>query len=348
MLTFEGAKTIAATVAVLLTLVLALALSAVSASAGVLDAVRGRGKLVCGVSDGAYGYSSRDAKGGWHGLGVDYCRALAVAVLGKTDAVQFEVLQRDQWLMAVQSGAVDVLATDASMTSTADTALGVRFPVAISYDGQGFLVRRSHGVTSALELSGNRVCVAALNGEEQGVLDYFASLKIPIELVKLEGWAEAAQAYEQKSCQVLSGSVSRLAAARARLQAPVDHLMLPELAARHAVGPVIKQGDEQWFSIVRWAAYALFAGESLGVNSANADQLKSSPSPEVRRFLAGGVDLCRHLGLQDGWPQKIVRLVGNYAELYERSLGAKSPLRLDRQLNNLVGKGGLHFAPSFR
>lgn len=320
-----------------------------SAAAGSqLERVRARGELVCGVSQEATGYSVKDAKGEWHGLGVEFCRALAAAVLGESGAVRFEALERTHRVAALSEGLVDVIASDVAMTSSTDGASGLRFPATFAYDGQGFVLRRSMGVTSALELSGTRVCVASLYGDEQGVLDYFASLKIPVELIKLSRWSDAVQAYEQKSCQVLSGSMARLAAARAGFAAPNEHVVLPEMAVRLALGPVVRQGDDQWFGIVRWVTYALLAADSLGVTSANADQLQNSPNPEVRRLLAGNDELCRSLGLAAGWPQKMIKLVGNYGEIYDRSLGPKSPLRMPRKLNNLVGKGGLLFAPSFQ
>lgn len=313
-----------------------------------LEAVRERGDVICGVSEGATGYSTKDAKGDWHGMGVEFCRALAAAVFGSKSAVRFVPLPRDKRAAALRNDDVDLLASDINLTSTTDTVAGLRFAAAFAYDGQGFVVRRSHGVTSALELSGTRLCLASNSGDEQGVLDYFSALKIPVEVVKVERWSDAVQAYEQKSCQALSGSMTRLAAARAQFPTPADHVLLPEMAARFAIGPVVRQGDEQWFSIVRWVAFALLSAENLGVTSANADQLEASPNPEVRRFLSGNSDLCQVLGLAPGWSQKTIKLVGNYGEIYERTLGLKSPLRMPRKLNNLAGKGGLHFAPSFR
>ncbi|MDX2204253.1 MAG: transporter substrate-binding domain-containing protein [Hyphomicrobiaceae bacterium] len=320
---------------------------AASAHAGTLDDVRARGHVACGVSDSASVYAARDGKGEWAGLAVDYCRALALATIGRRDAVRMQPLAAASRFAALQTGAVDVLAGDADLTSSRDTGRNIRFAQPLLFDGQGFLVRRAHGVTSALELSGSRVCVVAETGDEQGVMDYFAGLKLPIEIVKLERWPDAVAAYDQKSCHVLSGSVSRLSAVKAQHAAPADQIILPELAARRAVGPFVRQGDEQWFSIVRWTAFALIAAEDLGISSASIEQAKASPVPEVRRFMAGGADLCMSLGLAPEWTQRIIRQVGNYGEIYERHLGARAA-RMERGLNNLAGKGGLHFAPSFR
>lgn len=323
-------------------------LEATGAHAGTVDAIRARGTLVCGVTDEASGYSTRDAKGGWGGLAVDVCRALAAAVLGKRDAVEFREASAATRIGMLQGGTVDILSTDAAITSTHDTSNGIRFPGVLAYGGQGFLVRKAHGIASALELSGSRVCVWAQTNDDQGVLDYFGGLKIPVELVKLERWQDVVAAYNQKTCQVLSASVSRIAAAQPSLGNPADHMVLPELAAKHAYGPAIRQGDEAWFSVVRWTLYALVAAEELGINAGNAEQLRTAGGPEIKRFLSGGAELCATLGLAPDWTTRLIKQVGNYGELYERHLGAKSALLIKRRENNLAAKGGLHFAPSFR
>lgn len=337
----------AAAAVVVLLLATSVLVTATAAHAGTLDGIRERGVVTCGVSDGVSGYSTRDAKGAWSGIAIDFCRALALATIGKRDAIKIQPLSPAVRFSALQTGTIDVLASDSGLTSSRDAGHGIRFTQPLLFDGQGFLVRRAHGVTSALELSGSRICVAAQTSDEQGVIDYFAGLKLPIEIVKLEKWPDAVAAYDQKSCHVLSGSVSRLAAVKVNHATPSDQVILPELAQRHAVGGFVRQGDEQWFSIVRWTTFALFAAEDLGITSANIEQMKGSQSPEVRRFLAGGADLCTSLGLTPDWTQRIVKQIGNYGEIYERSFGAKAA-RMERGLNNLVGKGGLHFAPSFR
>jgi general L-amino acid transport system substrate-binding protein len=325
--------------------VLLLATAAVRADT--LDAVRERGKLLCGAGEDAPGYTSRDAKGAWSGFGIDVCKALAVAVLGKVDAITIVPLKRAERREALQSGAADVIVGDDAMTASALFEQGLHTPLVLAYEGQSFLVRRAQGISSALELSGTRVCVVAGTGDEEGALDYFAALKIPIQIVKLDRWSEAVQAYEQKTCHALSGHRTRLAAARARLQAPNDHLMLPEVAQRLGLGPIVRTGETRWAQVVRWTGYALIAAETLGVTSANAEQLQAAPNPEVRRLL-GGEHVAKGLGLDPGWSRRVIRLVGNYGEIFERNIGARSPLRLERQLNNLAGKGGLHIAPSFR
>jgi general L-amino acid transport system substrate-binding protein len=318
------------------------------ADAGVLEAIRARGHVVCGVGDGPKGYSSVNAQGVWSGIGVDFCRALAAAVIGNKDAVRFRPIAADERFAPLQSGEVDVISRNIAMTSTRDTTLGIRFAGVLVYDGQGFMVRKSQNLSSALELSGARICVTTETVDEQGLADYFAGLKMPFDMVKFENWPDAVMAYASKTCQVLSADVSTLALAREGLADANEHVILPEIATKQPVGPAVRQGDETWFSVVRWTLYALIAAEELGITSANVEGTKGSGSGEARRFLGNDTELGRRLGLSADWTQRIVRQVGNYGELFERHLGQKSPLKLDRRLNNLSSKGGLHYAPSFR
>lgn len=323
-----------------------------SADAGVLDAIRARGHLVCGVGDGPKGYSALTGEGVWTGIGADFCRALAVAVLDSRDAVKFLLVPPGERFAALKSGDVDVLARNIAMTSSLDTEHGIRFPAVLVFDGQGFMVRSSQGVASALELSGVRVCVAGGTDDAQGIADYFGALRMPFEVARFDRWQEAAAAYINKSCQVLSADIAMLAQARQQFAEPDKHMLLPEIASRQPIGPAIRQGDEDWFSVVRWTVYALIAAEELGITSANVDAMKGSRSPSVRRFLGLDVEPAREperrLGLGADWTQRVIRQVGNYGELFDRHLGSKSPLKLERRLNNLAGQGGLHYAPAFR
>jgi general L-amino acid transport system substrate-binding protein len=323
-------------------------LASASADASVLDAIRARGQVLCGVGDGPKGYSSVNSQGTWTGIGVDFCRALAAAVLGSRDAVEFRSLSTAEHFAALQSGEVDVVSRNLVITSTLDTTQGVRFPGVLVYDGQGFLVRKSQNVASALELSGARICVTTETGDAQGVSDFFSGLKLPFDLQKLDRWADAKTAYATKSCQVLSANLSALASARQQLPDAAEHIILPELASKQLVGPAVRQGDDDWFSVVRWTIYALVAAEELGINSANIDTVKGTASGEARRFLGIDLDFGKRLGLSPDWTQRIIKQVGNYGELFDRHLGLKSPLKLERRLNNLASNGGLHYAPSFR
>ncbi len=319
-----------------------------SAAAGVLETVRSRGHLVCGVGDGPKGFSTLTAEGTWTGISVDFCKALAAAVLGNEASVKFLLVPSSERFSALQSGEIDVLSRNLAMTSSRDTELGIRFPGVLVFDGQGFMVRKSQGVASALELSGARICVLNETGDAQGVADYFGALKMPFDLVKFDKWQGAVAAYTNKACQVLSADLSVLALARQQLAVPENHVILPEIASRQLIGPAVRQGDEAWFSVVRWTIYALIEAEELGITSANVDVMKGSKNAKVRRFLGLDLDLGRRLGLSADWTQRVIRQVGNYGELFERHLGPKSPLKLDRRLNNLASHGGLHYAPAFR
>ncbi|HEX2337333.1 MAG TPA: transporter substrate-binding domain-containing protein, partial [Hyphomicrobiaceae bacterium] len=273
-------------------------------------------------------------------------RALAAAVLGNRAAVQFRELSEAERFAALQTGEVDVLSRNLVMTSSLDTTQGIRFPGVLVYDGQGFLVRKGQNVTSALELSGARICITTETADAQGVTDFFNGLKLPFDLQKFEKWADAKTAYATKSCQVLSANLSALATARQLLPDGSEHIILPELASKQLVGPAVRQGDDDWFSVVRWTIYALIAAEEFGINSGNVDTIKGSATGEVRRFL--DLDLGKRLGLSPDWTQRVIKQVGNYGELFDRHLGIKSSLKLERRLNNLASNGGLHYAPSFR
>jgi general L-amino acid transport system substrate-binding protein len=313
-----------------------------------LETVRERGHIVCGVGNGLKGYSTANADGTWTGISVDFCRALAAAVLGSKDAVKFVPLPAAERFSALQSGEIDILSRDATLTSSHDTGLGIRFPGVLVYDGQGFMVRKSQGIASALELSGARVCVVTETADAEGIASYFGGLKMPVELIRFDKWQEVVAAYANKACQVLSADVSTLALTRQQLSDPDEHIILPELATKHLIGPAVRQGDDAWFSVVRWTLYALIAAEELGITSANVDAMKGLASGDVRNFLGLDLDLGKHLGLSADWTQRVVKQVGNYGELFERHLGPKSPMKLERRLNNLASNGGLHYAPSFR
>jgi general L-amino acid transport system substrate-binding protein len=347
----DGLKTLARGASRLAAVLVLAALSCAaecSADAGVLEAARARGHVLCGVSDGPAGYSKLTGDGEWTGIGVDFCKALAAAVLDSKDAVKFQAVPPSDRFATLKSGDIDVLTGEVALASRLEMEHGIRFPGVLAFEGQGFMVRRSHGVASALELSGARVCVTAETADAEGVADYFGALKMPFAIVRLDRWQEAATAYVNKSCQVLSADISVLAQARQQSGEPDKHMILPEIASRQLIGPAIRQGDEDWFSVVRWTLHALIAAEELGITSANVDAMKASKNAKVRRLLGLDMDLGGKLGLGADWTQRVIRQVGNYGELFERNLGLKSPLKLERRLNGLASQGGLHYAPAFR
>ncbi|MEQ1653107.1 MAG: amino acid ABC transporter substrate-binding protein [Hyphomicrobium sp.] len=313
-----------------------------------LETVKGRGYVNCGVGDSVAGFSQVNTRGQWSGLDVEFCSALAAAIFGSKDAVKFRNLKAADRFKALADGEVDVLMRATAWTMTRDTELGARFAGILFHDGQGFLVPRGHAITSVLELSGASVCVLPGSSGERVVSDFFSQRKMRFQLVTSEHWDQLVKTYAAGGCTVLTGDVSLLAAERSRFVTAADHLLLPETISKEPLGPVVKTGDDQWFSIVRWNYMALIAAEELGLTSANVDTMRSSTVLDVRRFLGLEADLGAPLGLARDWAYQVVKQVGNYAEIFERTLGEGSALKLDRGLNGLWTKGGLMYSAPLR
>jgi general L-amino acid transport system substrate-binding protein len=324
------------------------AASHIFAAPNTLAAIRDRGHVLCGVGDGPPGYSTATAQGVWSGIGVDFCRALAAGVVGTKEAVKFRLLTPPEQIPALRAGEIDVLARYPDTEPGQDAADGILLAGVLVHEEQGLMVRQSQNFTSALELSGARICVTKETGAGFRLSRYFTGLGMPLELVKFDKWQDAIRAYADKNCQVLSADLPELASARLGFGDVSEHVILPEVVAKRPVGPAVREGEDEWFSVVRWTLYALIAAEELNITSASVDVARGSTNVAVRRFLGFDMNLGKRLGLGADWTQRIVRQVGNYGELFERHLGHKSPLKLDRRLNNLAGHGGLHYAPSFR
>jgi len=325
------------------------ALAVPQAHAAILDDVRARGHLVCGVSEGMPGFASVAADGAWTGLDIDFCAAVATAVLGDRNAVKYRVVTAVSRYQALAAGEVDLLSRANGRTLSRDTELGVRYTDTLFHDGQGFLIRSGYAVASVLELSGATVCVMSGTSAAQGVETFFQSRKMRYQPVPAEHWNDAVKAYADGACTVLAGDITVLAAERSRLVNPADHVLMPEMIGKEMLGPVVRRGDEQWFSIVRWTLAALVSAEELGITSQNADALRaSSTNVDVRRFLGLEADLGQGMGLARDWSYQVVKQVGNYGELFERNIGLKSPLGLERGINNLWTRGGLLSAGPLR
>ena len=314
----------------------------------ILDAVRSRGQVVCGVSEHAPGFSEVNGRGTWSGLDVEFCSALAAAVFGNKDAVKFLSLTSGDKFKALQNNEVDVLMGATAWTLTRDTELGARFAAVLYYDGQGFIVPRNHSISSVLELSGASICVLPGSSDESAVVDFFGSRKMRYQLITSERWEDLVKTYASGGCTVLTGDVSLLAYERSRLANGTEHMLLPEFISKEPLGPAVQTGHDGWFSIVRWTFMALVAAEELGITSSNVDMMKASPSRDVRRFLGLEADLGAPLGLPRDWAYQIVRQVGNYGEIFERTLGQGSQLKLERGLNNIWSKGGLMYSEPLR
>ncbi|MFA5958110.1 amino acid ABC transporter substrate-binding protein [Hyphomicrobium sp.] len=321
---------------------------AISAPISVVDAIRARGKVVCGLQDHAAGFSEVSPRGAWSGLDVEFCSALAAAVLGNRDAVKFLSLNAGDRFKSLQDDDVDVLLGATSWTLTRDTELGARFTGTLYYDGQGFIIPRNHSIASVLELSGASICVLSGSSDEMAISDYFGSRKMRYQLITSDRWEDLVKTYSDGGCTVLTGDMTLLAYEKSRLASGADQMLLPELISKEPYGPAVRLGDDAWFAIVRWTAMALVAGEELNISSGNVDAMKASPSHEVRRFLGLDADLGAPLGLSRDWAYQVIRQVGNYGEIFERTLGQSSSLKLDRGLNDLWTKGGLMYSVPFR
>jgi general L-amino acid transport system substrate-binding protein len=313
-----------------------------------LAAVKAKGFLQCGVNTGLPGFSSADAKGNWTGLDVDVCRAVAAAVLGDADKVKYTPLTAKERLTAVQSGEVDLLSRNTTWTLTRDTSLGLHFTGVSYYDGQGFMVKKGLGVKSALELDGAAVCILAGTTTELNLADYFRTHKMGYQPVVFDTGDQTVKGFEAGRCDVLTSDQSQLYGLRIKLAKPEEAVVLPEIISKEPLGPVVRQGDDAWFNVVRWTLFAMIDAEELDVTSANVDKMKSSTNPEVRRLLGLEGIKGEGLGLDDDWAYRIVKQVGNYGEVFERNVGKGSPLGIVRSLNALWQNGGLQYAPPVR
>jgi len=327
-----------------------ISISTTSAFAGpTVDAIKARGELVCGVSQGSAGLSLADSNGRWAGLDVDYCKALAAAVLGDAGKVRYVPLSSQQRFTALQNKEIDVLSRNTTITSSRDAGLGVSFVGTIFYDGQGFLVPAKLGVKSAKELNGAQVCVQPGTVNEQNLVDYFKANKLTFRPVVIENLVELEQAFYAGRCDVYLSDASTLSASRsARAPKPEDFVILPERITKSPLGPAVRQDDANFAAIARWTLNALVAAEELGVTQANIDAKRNDTNAETRRLLGADAGLGKAFGLDDQWAYRAVKAVGNYAEVWDRNLGPKTPLKLERGQNRLWNEGGLLYTPPFQ
>jgi len=317
-----------------------------ASAAATLDDVQARGTLNCGVSTGLAGFSSPDANGVWDGFDVGLCRAVAAAVLGDANAVEFVPTTGQTRFTALASGEVDLLARNTTWTFSRDVDLKFEFLGVNYYDGQGFMVPRELGVTSARDLDGATVCIQTGTTTELNLADFFRVNNISYEPVPIETNAEAQQQYLAGACDVYTTDASGLAATRATFEAPGDHVVLPEIISKEPLGPLVRHGDHEWGDVVRWTFNALVAAEELGVTSENVVELaEGTNNPEINRMLGTEGELGAMLGLDADWAIQVISAVGNYGELFERTIGESTPIGLARGLNAQWTDGGLLYAP---
>ncbi|MDO6385181.1 MULTISPECIES: amino acid ABC transporter substrate-binding protein [unclassified Uliginosibacterium] len=315
-----------------------------------LDAIKARGNIQCGVSTGVAGFSLPDSQGNWSGFDVDLCRGIAAAVLGDANKVSFVPLNSQQRFSAIQSGEVDVLARNTTWTLNRDASLGLNFTGVTYYDGQGFLVPKKLKVTSAKQLKNAEVCVQSGTTNEKNLADYFRSQGIKIKPVVFEGFEASFKAFFSGRCQAYTTDISGLAGVRNKeAKNPDDYVILPEVISKEPLGPAVRRGDDEWFSIVRWVAFALIEAEEYGITRANVDRIRAeNKDPAIGRLLGSTEDTGKLLGLDRDWAYRSIKAVGNYGEIFARNVGPESVLKLPRGLNNLWNKGGILYAPPVR
>lgn len=318
------------------------------AKAGTLDDVKAKGFVQVGVNGQLAGFGIPDEKGEWKGLDVDTGRAIAAAVFGDAKKIKFVPLTAVQRFTALQSGEVDVLCRNATVTLTRDTALGLDFAQVNYYDGQGFLVPKKLNIKSAKQLDGATVCVLPGTTTEQNVADYFRAKNMKMKPVVIESNAELNKAFFAGRCDCLTSDASQLAGARSVAPNPSDYVILPDIISKEPLAPAVRHGDNQWKDIVNWTVMAMIEAEELGVTSKNVDEMLKSTNPSVQRFLGVVPGNGKALGLEENFAYNIVKQVGNYGEVFERNVGAKTPLALERGLNALWTNGGLMYSFPFK
>ncbi|MCP3969739.1 MAG: amino acid ABC transporter substrate-binding protein [Rhodobacteraceae bacterium] len=325
-------------------------LAAGAANAATVDDITARGKLNCGVSTGLVGFAAPDAAGIWDGFDVAVCRAVAAAVLGDPMAVEFVPTTGKTRFTALASGEVDMLARNTTWTFSRDVDLKFTFIGVNYYDGQGFMVPKDLGISSATELDGATVCIQTGTTTELNLADFFRSNNISYEPVPIETNAEAQQQYLAGACDVYTTDASGLAATRATFEAPGDHVLLPEIISKEPLGPLVRHGDDAWGDIVRWTLNALITAEELGVTSANVAEMASAAgnNPEINRLLGTEGNLGEMLGLNSDWAVGVISTSGNYGEIFEKNIGEATPIGLARGLNAQWTDGGLIYSPPFR
>jgi len=328
-----------------------LGMAALPAQAGkTIDAIKARGQLVCGVNTGLAGFSAADSQGNWSGLDVDYCKAVAAALLGDAGKVKYVPLNAQQRFTALQSGEIDLLSRNTTWTLTRDASLGMHFVGTTYYDGQGFMVPAKGKVKSAKQLKGATVCVQSGTTTEKNLTDFSRANKLDIKPVVFEKQEASTSAYFSGRCQAFTTDASGMASIRAKeAKNPAEHLILPELISKEPLGPSVRRGDDEFFAITKWVFFALIEAEEYGITQANVDQMKTkTDDPVIGRILGGSEDTGKLMGLDKEWAARAIKAVGNYGEIFERNVGPSSALGLPRGLNNLWNKGGIQYAPPIR
>ncbi|SDC42347.1 amino acid ABC transporter substrate-binding protein [Belnapia rosea] len=323
---------------------IALGLSAAAEAGQTLDGVKSRGMLNCGVNVGVAGFSLPDSQGVWRGMDADLCRGVAAAVLGDPNKVRFVPLTAVQRFTALQSGEIDVLIRQTTLTMSRDTSLGLRMVAVNLYDGHGFMVRKDAGVTEPKGMDGMTICLSPGTTNELVTTDWFRANNLRFTPLLQERMQDNATALQAGRCDAIGTDATQLAALRSQFTTPANFVILPERFSKEPYGPVVRRDDQEWFDVVRWTLSAIIQAEELGVSSANLEAMKGSPNPEIRRLLGVDPVLGNALKLDPAWAHNTIKAIGNYGELFERHLGPKTPIGLERGLNRLWTEGGLMYS----
>jgi general L-amino acid transport system substrate-binding protein len=340
---FSGITTVAAALTIM-----AASLPAGAADGDTVKAIKDRGHLICGADGTRPGFSAPDSQGKWSGFDVDFCRAVAAAILGEADKVKYIALTPVQRFPSLQSGEIDMLSRVTTWTLTRDTALGFNFAPVTLYAGTKLMVHKSLGVKSGKELNGASVCVPPGTTIERNIADFFGNLKMSYTPVVIDNLKELNDAYLAKRCDVMANFGPGLALVRLQSGKQEDHVILPDDLVKEPLGPAIRHGDEQFHDIVTWTVLATFQAEEWGISSKNVDEMRDGKNPEIERFLGKSGDLGKKLGIAPDWVYQIVKQVGNYEEIFENNIGKNAPLKMERGLNRQWTQGGLLYAPPFQ
>ena len=307
-----------------------------------------RGEVLCGVNTGLPGFSIPDDKGNWTGFDVDFCRAVAAAIFDDPKKTKFIPLDANERFKELQNRKVDILSRNSTWSMSRETTYDLYFPAVAYYDGAGFMIPTSRNIDSALALDGSKVCVQEGTTTQLNVADFFRANNIKYQELKFGKLEEALKAYELGQCDTFTSDVSQLYGLRLRLSKPGDHIILPDVISKEPLAPVVRQRDDDWMMIVKWALYAMINAEELGVTSKNIDEALKSKKPDVMRLVGTEGAYGEALGLTKDWAARIIRHVGNYGEVYERNVGSELKLKIPRGLNQLWSAGGIQYAPPIR
>jgi general L-amino acid transport system substrate-binding protein len=326
---------------------LLLAVAGTAADAQTLKAVKDRGSLVCGVSQGLPGFSENDGKGKWSGFDVDFCRAIASAIFDDPNKVTYVPLNASERFDALKANKIDILSRNSTWTLGRESE-GLTFAGVTYYDGQGFMLRKRQNLMTSMDLSNVKICVQEGTTNELNLTDYFNQNGMRFEIVKFSNVSDMLKAYDGGKCEVITADVSQLYSLRLELPKSMDHTILADVISKEPLGPVVRQGDEQWFNVVKWVHFAMLNADELGVHTVKLDDALKSEKGDLKRLLGRDGDYGEKLGLTRDWVVRIVRHVGSYSDVYERNIGMKSKVMIPRGLNHLWSAGGIQYAPPIR